>query len=57
METGAGLVSQDDQSLSRAIEASLTTYEFHDTYEDLPLEEQIRKDGRYVLVFKPGSGY
>ena len=36
-------VSHDDQSLSRAIEASLSYNQAVDSYDELPLEERVRK--------------
>ncbi|KAL5514775.1 hypothetical protein ACEPAG_2091 [Sanghuangporus baumii] len=36
---------QEDQSLSRAIEASLSTSYVEDRYEELPIEEKVRKPG------------
>lgn len=47
MNTG---MSQDDQSLSRAIEASLAHSYDNDVFEELPLEERVRKGGRSVIV-------
>ncbi|KAH8112250.1 hypothetical protein DFH11DRAFT_1879322 [Phellopilus nigrolimitatus] len=41
---------QEDQSLSRAIEASLSTSFTEDKYEDLPQEERIRKPGHPVAL-------
>ncbi|PCH34125.1 hypothetical protein WOLCODRAFT_113208 [Wolfiporia cocos MD-104 SS10] len=50
LQVPAGVsLSQDDQSLSRAIEASLT-YDYNDVFEDLPLTERVRKDGRPVAL-------
>ncbi|KAI0962288.1 hypothetical protein AcV7_001167 [Taiwanofungus camphoratus] len=49
VEVGVGM-SQDDQFLSRAIEASLS-YDFsNEIFEELPLEERVRKDGRPVAL-------
>lgn len=49
VEVGVGM-SQDDQFLSRAIEASLS-YDFsNEIFEELPLEERVRKDGRSVQL-------
>ena len=39
-------VTQDEQSLSRAIEASLHASVMEEKYEDLPNEERIRLEGR-----------
>lgn len=36
-------MSQDDQAMSRAIEASLSYNMTEDTFEELPLEEKLRK--------------
>lgn len=36
-------MSQDEQAMSRAIEASLSYNVTEDLYEELPLEERIRK--------------
>ncbi|OBZ66914.1 hypothetical protein A0H81_13252 [Grifola frondosa] len=43
-------VSHDDQSLSRAIEASLQSNINDETFEELPLEERIRQGGRPVAL-------
>ena len=36
----------EDQSLSRAIEASLSTSYAEDRYEELPVEDKVRKPGQ-----------
>ncbi|KAL5497943.1 hypothetical protein ACEPAH_2874 [Sanghuangporus vaninii] len=41
---------QEDQSLSRAIEASLSTSYVEDRYEELPIEEKVRKAGYPVSL-------
>ncbi|KAI5120397.1 hypothetical protein M0805_000176 [Coniferiporia weirii] len=41
---------QEDHSLSRAIEASLSSSYTEDKYEDLPPEERIRKPGHAVAL-------
>ena len=44
VEAGASSgMSQDDQAMSRAIEASLSYNMGEDTFEELPLEEKVRK--------------
>ena len=43
-------MSHDDQSLSRAIEASLTYNQTADSYDELPLEERVRKGNWSVYV-------
>lgn len=40
------LVSQDDQAISQAIEASLNYAADSDNYDEPPLEERIRKGDR-----------
>ncbi len=42
-------MSHDEQSLSRAIEASLNYTQTSDSYSELPLEERIRKGDWFVL--------
>ncbi|KAL6307660.1 hypothetical protein BKA93DRAFT_726897 [Sparassis latifolia] len=54
VETGAS-ISQDDQSLSRAIEASLQYDYNNDYFEELPLEERVRKGGRPIAL-RPSQG-
>lgn len=44
-------MSQDDQSLSKAIEASLKYDHGNDVFEEVPMEERIRKGDRFVRVF------
>ncbi|KZT08631.1 uncharacterized protein LAESUDRAFT_811244 [Laetiporus sulphureus 93-53] len=43
-------VPHDDQSLSRAIEASLTANVEEEMFVELPLEERVRKDGRPIAL-------
>ncbi|KAH9949345.1 hypothetical protein B0H21DRAFT_820149 [Amylocystis lapponica] len=50
VEAGAVGMSQDDQSLSRAIEASLSYDPSNETFEEVPLQERIRKGGRPVAL-------
>lgn len=51
VETGNAM-SQDDQSLSRAIEASLTYDVNMDEFEDIPLEQRVRK-GKCPVTLRP----
>ena len=43
MEVRRDVVSQDDQQMSQAIEASLQFETLNDGYEEAPLEERVRK--------------
>lgn len=46
VQAGIPGMSQDDHSLSRAIEASLTHDPTKESFEELPIDERVRKDGR-----------
>lgn len=46
--SNAGAFSQEDQSLNRAIEASLN-YEVMDTYDELPVNQRVRVGDTCVL--------
>ncbi|TDL20634.1 hypothetical protein BD410DRAFT_725264 [Rickenella mellea] len=46
----APVVTQDEQSLSRAIEASYQASVADDKFEDLPLEQRIRENNRPVAL-------
>ncbi|CDO71510.1 hypothetical protein BN946_scf184910.g9 [Trametes cinnabarina] len=54
--TGPVGMSQDEQAMSRAIEASLTFNVTEDLYEELPLEERIRKGDTPVALRPTASG-
>lgn len=54
VETAVGM-SQDDQSLSKAIEASLKYDHGNDVFEEVPMEERIRKGDRPVAL-RPTQG-
>ncbi|KAL1939454.1 hypothetical protein VTO73DRAFT_10010 [Trametes versicolor] len=49
-------MSQDEQAMSRAIEASLSYNIGEDIFEELPLEERIRKDYTPVALRPTSSG-
>ncbi|KAH9847035.1 hypothetical protein C2E23DRAFT_850401 [Lenzites betulinus] len=49
-----GGMSQDEQAMSRAIEASLAYNIGEDTFEELPLEERVRK-GYTPIALRPTS--
>lgn len=54
----AGGMSQDDQAMSQAIEASLSYNISEDVFHELPLEERVRQGDTYVfLVVRPVLGY
>ncbi|KAI9068656.1 hypothetical protein FKP32DRAFT_1561274 [Trametes sanguinea] len=55
--SGPAGMSQDDQAMSRAIEASLSYSVTEDLYEELPLEERIRKGDTPVALRPTSSGY
>jgi hypothetical protein len=40
-------ISQDDQDISQAIQASLTEVAAHDQFDEKPLEERLRIGDRY----------
>jgi hypothetical protein len=52
-QAATSTVSQDDRTLSRAIEESLSS-SYHDgateAYEDLPIEKSVREGGRPVAL-------
>ncbi|KAI8972449.1 hypothetical protein BD414DRAFT_560365 [Trametes punicea] len=50
-------MSQDEQAMSRAIEASLSYNINEDTYEELPLEERVRKGDTPVALRPTSSGF
>ncbi|KAI1792356.1 hypothetical protein LXA43DRAFT_1060642 [Ganoderma leucocontextum] len=57
VEAGAPTgMSQDDQAMSRAIEASLSYNVNEDTFEELPLEEKVRKGDTPVVLRPTSSG-
>ena len=45
-------MSQDDQAMSRAIEASLSSTMGEDTYHELPLVDRVRVGDSYVCLFR-----
>ena len=49
-EVRQDVVSQDDQQMSQAIEASLHFEMSQDGYEEISLEERVRKGDRYGKV-------
>ena len=49
-------MSHDDQSLNRAIEASLSYTQTTDSYTELPLKERVRQ-GDWLVLFPQNSLY
>ncbi|CCM03777.1 uncharacterized protein FIBRA_05924 [Fibroporia radiculosa] len=54
VEVGTG-ISQDDHSLSQAIAASLTYNYSEEAYEDIPLEQRVRKDEQPIALRSTNS--